>query len=544
MKVFIVKISAESIIRKIQNNETFIHDAISNFKTEIAVNDPVFIYFGGDKSLITWDQGLKAFGKISRSPYDEGYDSAKPNYFKIEIEPLHVLEKAISPRESKIHNRLASYLYDIPYVGANHFRNQAIGKTESKEGIIALIRLYEEFANESLNSIWMQIPVFEQYILNVDAEISALSYEFSIELIKANIIIHHNLISRFIASLCTKPLVILTGLSGSGKTKLAQAFAQWICESDNQYKIVPVGADWTNREPLLGYPNALDNTVYVKPESGVIDLLLEAIKPENAEKPFFLILDEMNLSHVERYFADFLSVLESGKELQLHSSEDVMSGVPSRLVVPKNLFVVGTVNIDETTYMFSPKVLDRASVIEFRVSESEMTGFLKNPVKPDIDVINGLGSSMGKAFVELAKAEISDFSDTDDLNNVLVEFFKELKKTGAEFGYRTASDIFRYTLIFKKLTQGAQWVLVDIVDSAIVQKLLPKLHGSRRKLEPVLNKLSLLCLTAGQEGTLLSKPEEIDYTDREKIRFPVSLEKIMRMQKRVQMDGFTSFAEA
>lgn len=65
------------------------------------------------------------------------------------------------------------------------------------------------------------------------------------------------LITRFLAALLTKPFVILTGLSGSGKTKLAQAFAQWICASDKQYCLVPVGADWTNREPLLGYPNAL-----------------------------------------------------------------------------------------------------------------------------------------------------------------------------------------------------------------------------------------------------------------------------------------------
>lgn len=128
------------------------------------------------------------------------------------------------------------------------------------------------------------------------------------------------LIHRFVASLLTKPFVILTGLSGSGKTKLAQAFVQWICEDKAQYRIVPVGADWTSREPVLGYPNALEQGKYVKPETGILDLLLFANSHPN--KPCFLILDEMNLSHVERYFADFLSAMESGEEVFLHSFPD------------------------------------------------------------------------------------------------------------------------------------------------------------------------------------------------------------------------------
>ena len=77
--------------------------------------------------------------------------------------------------------------------------------------------------------------------------------------INLNLKYSNQLITRYVSSLATKPFVILSGLSGSGKTKLAQSFAQWICEDEKQYCIVPVGADWTNREPLLGYVNALDN---------------------------------------------------------------------------------------------------------------------------------------------------------------------------------------------------------------------------------------------------------------------------------------------
>ena len=124
----------------------------------------------------------------------------------------------------------------------------------------------------------------------------------------------------------------MSGLSGSGKTKLAQTFAKWVCQSDKQYCIVPVGADWTNREPLLGYENALNNEEYILPENGALQLLIQANK--NLFKPHFLILDEMNLSHVERYFADFLSVMESKDKFKLHSDkEQEKTGVPSSMVI-------------------------------------------------------------------------------------------------------------------------------------------------------------------------------------------------------------------
>lgn len=355
--------------------------------------------------------------------------------------------------------------------------------------------------------------------------------------------------TRFVSALCTKPFVILTGLSGSGKTKLAQAFAQWICEDESQYCIVPVGADWTNREPLLGYPNALSKNEYIKPDNGVIDLIIEAGKGENIDKPYFLILDEMNLSHVERYFADFLSAMGLGKdsEITLHTGDSAWDGVPSSVKLSKNLFIIGTVNIDETTYMFSPKVLDRANVIEFRVSDEEMAAFLKNPAKPDISKLSGAGSGMAADFVALAESEVNEFRDKEKINAELTNFFKELKKIGAEFGYRTASEIYRFAGQLDRLTakEGKKWKTDDVIDAAVIQKLLPKVHGSRSKLDPVLKTLAILCLADKHESdTLFKETWDFDSIPKDKIRFPLSLEKIIRMRRRVIQDGFTSFAEA
>lgn len=353
--------------------------------------------------------------------------------------------------------------------------------------------------------------------------------------------VSEDLATRYIASLLTKPFVILTGLSGSGKTKLAQVFAEWICESEEQYRIVPVGADWTNREPLLGFPNALDRGRYVSPDSRVLELMIAAER--DPDKPYFLILDEMNMSHVERYFADFLSAMESGEKIFLHPESHDLEGIPSSVTLPANLFMVGTVNIDETTYMFSPKVLDRANVIEFRVSDTEMDVFLRGDTHSAIEMKRGSGSELGNLFMNLRNGEKQSH---DFAREKLMEFFRELRPIGAEFGYRTASEISRFFSFMKKLSPDAE--NDAILDGAIFQKLLPKVHGSRSKLDPVLKKLIGLCMSPSEAQKELvdalikgSKvPNEPDLL----VRYPLSLEKLLRMYRNMTDNGFTSFAEA
>jgi 5-methylcytosine-specific restriction protein B len=347
------------------------------------------------------------------------------------------------------------------------------------------------------------------------------------------------LVNRFLSSLLTKPFVILTGLSGSGKTKLAQAFVQWICQEETQYRIIPVGADWTNREPLLGYPNALKPEEYVKPDSGVIDLIMQA--SSNPELPHFLILDEMNLSHVERYFADFLSVMESNEEIPLYAEGTVNNGVPSKLKLPANLFIIGTVNIDETTNMFSPKVLDRANTIEFRINNNEMKDFLDTENDLDMKALLGKGANMATNFISLSNNKSFTTKDRDEINKTLLNFFGELQKTGAEFGYRSANEILR--LINQLDTLDNKITTSEKIDIAIMQKLLPKVHGSRRKLSLILETLGGFCVKDSEAVKDKFRKEDYDFSLVE-VLYPLSLEKISRMYKGAIDNGFTSFAEA
>ena len=374
-------------------------------------------------------------------------------------------------------------------------------------------------------------------------------------------------------SALTKPFVILTGSSGTGKTKLAESIARYLGNRDSSnFKVVPVGADWTDNRHVLGFVNHLreDGTDDKRPlyqTTDILDLLLEADREGYRDTPYFLILDEMNLSHVERYFADFLSVMERSEgRISLHkegSGDNPESrllrhpndklGVPQAIDYPKNLFVIGTVNIDETTYMFSPKVLDRANVIEFKVGVDAIGDFLKNPSGyPEMERAD---DGMAEAFLHLSlRARTDGLGDLegtmkDALDRHLLEIFGIMEKGRFEFAYRTLNEVIRYLKVSHELAEDKKaWVdgaWETDLDAQILQKILPKLHGSIGRISDLIVALADYCHrgvlpSEGVPGT--TKLKDVAALDAKAAKgFPQSFKKLQAMAATLQSEQFVSF---
>jgi 5-methylcytosine-specific restriction endonuclease McrBC GTP-binding regulatory subunit McrB len=347
------------------------------------------------------------------------------------------------------------------------------------------------------------------------------------------------ILTRYFLSLKTKPFVILTGISGTGKTKIAQIFADYICQDNTpeergkRIAFVPVKPDWMDNKGLLGYYNLLDEKYHVTP---VLRLLLEA--QQHPEKPYFIILDEMNLAKVEQYFSDFLSIIESrtqdkpdGEVLHLHSAgtvraQDGGGDVPTSFHIPANVYFTGTVNIDESTYMFSSKVLDRANVIEF--NDVNLADYEKGVVASDgfvlkeADVRNGLLPGEDEVTFS-SKADYSAaLKITPELHDYLDGLLNILRHYHLHFGYRVINEIAHYIRHAHELIRDFD--LEEAMDIQILQKILPKFHGTQGKLEEPLNRLFEFCIA-------------------EDARFPRSAQKLERMLYNLKVQGYTSFIE-
>lgn len=667
--------------------------------SELVAGAYAFFCFGSDNSQgapTAWVRGVRAFGTIVSKTGGPGYN----DQWNVAVEIRVVLPQTVTRRDLLAHAPSAYFWSSgIPVIGIEANSQQTIlliKQEETDQNVAALmygiashspvfktdtIKAYPELASlfeyEPASPAAPAPLVGGIPFLAGDDAFKNLVGNFQAEAKKADLHVDPGDVQRLVASLLSKRFLIATGLAGSGKTKLAQAFARWITPSSSYadpfvpgksiegasksylitaadqlgveftndkgvkvllpraiieqwanfieqnvvpdsipsqelrdqikeaggeysdslqnfethykpaafallkaragsvaakcYEVVPVGADWTGNENVLGYPDGLrppklkaDGSVD-EPGSYVtkptLELILQA--KDHPDIPHLIILDEMNLSHVERYFADILSVIESEESIQLHNDvarKAIGREVPKEVALPKNLFIIGTVNVDETTYMFSPKVLDRANVIEFRMDAGEMKGFLGNPAKPDLEKLNGKGALFGKAFVDAAKgpAEIpTDVQETYQTEMLL--FFNALRGHGAEFGYRVAHEAARFVHFYKLLGNypagDTSW-FSEAFDCVALQKFLPKLHGSRAKLGPILKNLWFLCVSdAAKRGSNPLKAAEEAARSTEKraepllevppgAPYPRSAEKIGRMWRLLNENGFASFAEA
>ena len=350
-------------------------------------------------------------------------------------------------------------------------------------------------------------------------------------------------IINFYLSLKTKPFIILAGISGTGKTQLPRLFAEAIGMSKDQVIQIPVRPDWTDASDLIGYTSLQGNFIS-KP-------LTEAIikAKEDITKPHFFILDEMNLARVEHYFADFLSVIETRFRTKtnevktdfLLSKNQIKEANNAHLYDaiywPENLYLIGTVNMDETTYPFSRKVLDRANSIEMNTVELDWIDKQKQKVDKLTDFTN---ANLKSDYIGSVELTTTDKQQVEEALEMLKKINKILEIANLQFAYRVRDEIIFYVLYAKKEQLLKQEKAIDF---QIMQKILPRVHGSSNRIQKVI--ISLLNLLTN-EDVATSYPD-LEYLEKKKksiikkSNYPKSTEKLIFMLERFDEDRFTSF---
>jgi hypothetical protein len=285
-------------------------------------------------------------------------------------------------------------------------------------------------------------------------------------------------IRRYHLSLKTRGFVVLSGISGTGKTWLAEAYAR---AAGAECLLVPVAPNWTTNEDLLGYLNPLDGTYHDTEFSRFLRAAAEEYERAGSggteARPYHLILDEMNLARVEYYFAKFLSAME----LRTRSDDATIELAPDEVVrLPPNLRFTGTVNVDETTHGFADKVYDRSQLIELTISRDDLVSHLGN-----------------RPYTQL----LADVWD--------------IFRTVAPFAFRVLDEIVAYVDAAAELSVPWETAL----DEQLLQKVLTKVKGTDLALGGA--------LTAFVEIT-------VD-------RFPLSEQKAAKMLAEFSEHDFTSY---
>jgi len=283
-----------------------------------------------------------------------------------------------------------------------------------------------------------------------------------------------DLVERYHAALNYNPrkrFVILSGLSGTGKTKLAVLYAHAVhglsphSGDDPLLFICAVRPEWTDPSGLTGYYDVLTQR-YVVPDF----LQAMLIARSNPDSPVFVVLDELNLARVEYYLSDVLSAIETGAPLRLHSDSVPLKGsrgeeIPPQVELPPNLYITGTINIDESTNPISDKILDRTMLVD--MSKVDLQGYLK----------------------DLRDREPQLGSSIDQCMDRLVKIFNLLAGENLGFGYRVTEEFVRYHYFSVASMQRNS---DQIIDELLVQKILPKLRGSERQQNMLLSLAKLV----------------------------------------------------
>jgi 5-methylcytosine-specific restriction enzyme B len=345
----------------------------------------------------------------------------------------------------------------------------------------------------------------------------------------------------------------------------AQAVATQSDGNPQTYLFLSVRPDWRDSKSLLGFYNPLEQKYQSTNFLEFIKLATQSYGHQDG-LAWFVVLDEMNLARVEYYFADLLSVLESGRDKNGYSREPIRLDYPTGLDIlreereiylPPNLYFIGTVNVDETTHAFSPKVLDRAFTLELTEADFSQypTPIADQPFDLDERLRKGLLDDFSRQgrYAQIEKVEVEEYvKNHPGLRDNLQTLNHHLQPFDLHFGYRVFDEIAAFLAnaevngLYNGLAPSA-----DPFDAAVLMKVLPKFHGSRSKLEEPLKILLAWCLNPlelelesieksinnqqNSVGKLIQELGNLPY------KLPNTAGRVIRMLRALYTTGFAAF---
>lgn len=374
---------------------------------------------------------------------------------------------------------------------------------------------------------------------------------------------YNNKYRPYITAIKSKPFLLLAGISGTGKSRIVRELARacweegtddYKAQKPKNFQMVQVKPNWHDSSDLIGYVSRVSG----KAEFVAGEFLKFVAKAwEDTETPYFLCLDEMNLAPVEQYFAEYLSVIESRKShddgtvttdpILEKSAEDWYRVLTSELTnddnvrsrfleegicIPQNLIVVGTVNMDETTFSFSRKVLDRAMTIEMNEVDLHRGLTERNEQIGKLGKAELIGYAVEGVDVYAANKDVCETVLTylDTINNVL-------EGTPFKVAYRTRNEFLLYVvnnLPYKKGEKGEElpqgYVVARALDEITSMKVLSRIEGDDTKVSDKF--LDSLSKAIGEGLKAVSGDENIVKS--------ISLVKLKEMKDKL-VSGYTSF---
>ena len=377
----------------------------------------------------------------------------------------------------------------------------------------------------------------------------------------------------YITAIKSKPFLLLAGISGTGKSRIVRELARACWDADSEefkaqkprnFEMVQVKPNWHDSTELIGYVSRVSGTpVFVAGE-----FLMFIVKAwEELDVPYFLCLDEMNLAPVEQYFAEYLSVIESRKAdvngnittdpilkkskedwyrvltRELTDDDDLRNRfLENGICIPQNLIVVGTVNMDETTFSFSRKVLDRAMTIE--MNEVDLSGGLDTKYEQ-------IGKLTAAELIGNAVEGVDIYSSYKNVCDTAIDYLQkvndQLEGTPFKIAYRTRNEALLYVvnnLPYNKdedLDEGQVlkegYIIARALDEITNMKILSRIEGDETKVNAkFFDDLGLVIKTELEEISECS----FDKEETDEAFKSISLAKLNEMKERLK-SGYTSF---